>query len=90
MKKNPKNISNAWTVKIGEGSRQTLVVDPGVHYHKSDLDQDLGSGPRFMVVDPRVNYQGPLPSPILTVQALCGNLYMANLVCKKWFCFKLK
>ena len=29
-------------------------------------NQDLGSGPRF----PVVHYRGPLPSPILTVQAL--------------------
>ena len=33
-------------------------------------NQDLGSGPLFKVVDPGVHYQGPLPSPILTVQAL--------------------
>ena len=32
--------------------------------------QDLGSGPLFQVVDPGVHYQGPLPSPILTVQEL--------------------
>ena len=30
----------------------------------------LGSGPRFSVADPGVRYQGPLRSPILTVQAL--------------------
>ena len=33
-------------------------------------NQDWGSGPLFQVVDPGVHYQGPLPSPILTVQAL--------------------
>ena len=31
---------------------------------------DLGSGPRFQVENPRVRDRGPLPSPILTVQAL--------------------
>ena len=31
---------------------------------------DLGSGPRFPVADPGVRDRGPLPSPILTVQAL--------------------
>ena len=33
-------------------------------------NRDLGSGPRFPVVDPGVHYQGILPSPILSVQAL--------------------
>ena len=28
------------------------------------IRQNFGSGPRFMVVDPGVHYQGPLPSPI--------------------------
>jgi hypothetical protein len=52
-------LRTAWTVKIGEGSGpQDLILG------------DLGSGPRFPVVDPVVNYQGPLPSPILTLQAL--------------------
>ena len=36
--------------------------------------RDLGNGPLFMVVDPGVHYQGPLPSPILTVQALCTQI----------------
>ena len=39
-----------------------------------DFDRDLGSGPRFMVV---VHYQGPLPSPILTVMGL--KTYLMNI-----------
>jgi hypothetical protein len=35
---------------------------------KIDLEnRDLGSEPRFLVVDSGVHYRGPLPSPILTV-----------------------
>ena len=45
------------------------VVDPGCCL-AGKIDRDLGSGPRFPVVDPGVHYQGTLPSPILTVQAL--------------------
>ena len=42
------------------------VVDPGCCL-AGKIDRDLGSGPRFPVVDPKVHYQGPLPSPTLMV-----------------------
>ena len=52
----------------------TLVVDSGVHYLNFDQkNRKLGIGPWFMIVNPGVHYQGPLPSPILTVQALQTN-----------------
>jgi hypothetical protein len=54
-------------------SKLENVVDPcsGPWVPLPDFDQDLGSGPRLMVVDPGVHCQGPLPSPILMFQALC-------------------
>jgi hypothetical protein len=62
MLKKAQKTGNAWTVKIGEGS------GPQGPLPKSRSKS--GSGPRFMVVNPGVHYQGPLHSPILTVQAL--------------------
>ena len=54
-------------------SKLEEVVDPGSALPRGPLPRlnlDLGSGSRFMVVDPGVYYQGPLPSPILTVHAI--------------------
>ena len=52
-------------LKITSGpSKLEEVVDPDINF--DSFGWNLGSGPQFMVV----HYQGPLPSPILTVQAL--------------------
>ena len=43
-----------------------------------------GSGPLFMVVDPGVHYQGPLPSPILMVIVMPGLSKLEKIVSGPW------
>jgi hypothetical protein len=80
-----KSGSPTWCCLAGKFWRVTIGVklEPYLLYNFAILlfrkFQDLGSGPRFMVVDPGVHYQGPLPSPILTVQVLHATLFQ-NLV----------
>ena len=59
--------SNAWTVKIGEGSGPWQWIPGSTTRNRGPLPKSrfsAGSGPRFLAVDPGGS------SPILTVQAL--------------------